>query len=206
MSEELFNILNEIRSVYLCTVKKLTDSLEEKDDYTKGHCERVTEYSLAIAKKMGLNKEELLGLEFAGLLHDIGKIGIPNDIINKEGILSNEEYAIIKKHPEIGYDLLKNISFLDTSNRVLLQHHERMDGKGYPYGLGADDIDKLAKILAVADAYDAMTTVRPYRMDVLSNEQAIAEFKRHKNTQFDEVVVDIFVDILSRGDIAPQMV
>lgn len=205
MSEELFNILSKIRAGYLCTVRKLADSLEEKDHYTKGHCERVTSYSLAIAKKMGLNEEELISLEFAGLLHDIGKVGIPSEIINKEGTLTNEEYAIIKKHPEIGYDLLKSMTFLDTSNRILLQHHERIDGKGYPYGLEADDIDKLAKILAVADAFDAMTTVRPYRMDTLSNEQAIIEFRRNKNTQFDEVVVDVLVDMLSKGDMIPQM-
>jgi putative nucleotidyltransferase with HDIG domain len=206
MSEELFNILSKIRASYLCTVRKLTDSLEEKDNYTKGHCERVTTYSLEIAKKMGMNEEELLILEFAGLLHDIGKLGIPSEIINKEGILTNEEFEIIKKHPEIGYDLLKNMTFLDTSNRILLQHHERIDGKGYPYGLESDDIDEMAKILAVADAFDAMTTVRPYRMNTLSNEQAIVEFKRNKNTQFDETVVDVFIDMLSKGDMVPQMI
>ncbi len=206
MSEELFNILSKIRATYLCTVKKLVDRLEEKDDYTKGHCERVTNYSLAIAKKMGLNEEELLSLEFAGLLHDIGKVGIPSEIIKKEGTLTNEEYEIIKKHPEIGYDLLKNMTFLDTSNKILLQHHERIDGRGYPYGLESDDIDKLAKILAVADAFDAMTTVRPYRIDTMSNEQAIVEFKRNRNTQFDEVIVDVLIDMLSKGDMLPQMI
>ncbi len=202
MSKELYNILNEIRSNFLCTVKDLANSLEEKDEYTKNHCERVTQYSLVIAKKMGLNEEELLCLEFAGMLHDIGKIGIPTEIINKQGTLTYEEYEVIKRHPEIGYDLLKNMAFLDSSNRVLLQHHERIDGKGYPYGLGAQEIDIMAKILAVADAYDAMTTVRPYRRDRLSKDQVIKEFVRHKNTQFDENVVDIFVDILSRGDLA----
>jgi putative nucleotidyltransferase with HDIG domain len=202
MSKELYNLLNQIRSNYLCTVKSLANSLEEKDQYTKNHCERVTEYSLVIAKKMGLNDEELLSLEFAGLLHDIGKIGIPDEIINKKGMLTYEEYEVIKRHPEMGYDLLKSMAFLDSSNRILLQHHERIDGKGYPYGLGDQEIDKLAKILAIADAYDAMTTVRPYRMDRLSREQVITEFVSHKNTQFDENIVDIFVDILSGGDIA----
>lgn len=199
MSEELFSILNEIRAGYLDAVIKLTDSLEKKDNYTKGHCERVTECSLAIAKKMGVNDEELLSLEFAGLLHDIGKVGIPSEIVNKKGMLTNEEYAIIKRHPEIGYDLLKSITFLDTSNKILLQHHERMDGKGYPYGLEANNIDKLAKILSVADAFDAMTTIRPYRMDVLSKDQAIVEFSRYKDTQFDGTVVDIFINMLSDG-------
>lgn len=202
MCEKLFNILGKIRASYICIVKELVDALEEKDDYTKGHCERVTKYSLAIAKKMGLNKEELLSLEFAGMLHDIGKVGIPKEIINKKGILTSEEYEIIKKHPVIGYELLQNMTFLDSINRILLQHHERVDGKGYPHGLAADEIDQLAKILAVADAYDAMTTVRPYRMEVLTDEQVIAEFERHKNTQFDENVVNVFVDMLSKGDIA----
>lgn len=154
MSKELYNVLNKIRANYLCTVRDLANSLDEKDEYTKNHCERVTEYSLVIAKKMGLNDEELLSLEFAGLLHDIGKVGIPSEIINKQGMLTFEEYEVIKRHPEIGYDLLKSMAFLDSSNRILLQHHERIDGEGYPYGLGAPKIDKLAKILAVADAYD----------------------------------------------------
>lgn len=202
MSEGLYNLLKKIRENYLCIVRKLANSLEEKDKYTRNHCERVTKYSLVIAKKMGLDEEELLGLEFAGLLHDIGKIGIPSEIINKQGRLTSEEYEVVKRHPELGYDMLKSMTFLDSSSKILLQHHERIDGKGYPYGLEADEIDKLAKILAVADAYDAMTTVRPYRMDKLTNEQAIIEFLRHKNKQFDEVVVDVFVDILSRGDLA----
>jgi len=202
MSEGLYNLLSKIRDNYLCIVRNLSNSLEEKDKYTRNHCERVTKYSLAIAKKMRLNEEELLGLEFAGLLHDIGKIGIPSEIINKEGMLTSEEYEVIKKHPELGYELLKSMTFLDSSSKILLQHHERIDGKGYPYGLEAHEIDKLAKILAVADAYDAMTTVRPYRMDKLTNEQAIVEFVRHKNTQFDEFVVDVFVDILSSGGMA----
>lgn len=202
MSKELYNLLNEIRSNYLYTVRKLADSLEEKDDYTKDHCDRVTKYSLIIAKKMGLNEEELLSLEFAGMLHDIGKVGIPSEIINKRGFLTGEEYEVIKRHPEIGFDLLKSMAFLDSSSRILLQHHERIDGKGYPYGLEADEIDQLAKILAIADAYDAMTTVRPYRMDRLTNEQVIGEFTRHKNTQFDEKIVEIFVDILSNGELA----
>jgi len=202
MGEELYNLLRRIREYYLCTVRNLSNSLEKKDKYTKHHCERVTKYSLAIAKKMGLNEEELLGLEFAGLLHDIGKIGIPSEIINKQGMLTEEEYKVVKKHPELGFDLLKNMTFLDSSSRILLQHHERVDGKGYPYGLEADEIDKLAKILAVADAYDAMTTVRPYRTGKLNNEQAIVEFERNKNTQFDEVVVNVFVNILLNGHLA----
>ena len=202
MSGELYNLLNRIRDNYLCTVRDLANSLEAKDKYTKNHCERVTQYSLTIAKRMGLNEEDLLDLEFAGLLHDIGKIGIPSEIINKEGLLTSEEYEVVKRHPELGYDLLKDMTFLDSSNKILLQHHERIDGKGYPYGLEADEIDKLAKILAVADAYDAMTTIRPYRMDKLTDEQAIVEFVKHRNTQFDETVVDVFVEILSSGDIA----
>lgn len=202
MSQELYNLLNEIRASYMTEVIDLANSIEEKDKYTRNHCERVTTYSLAIAKRMGLNKEDLLILEFAGMLHDIGKIGIPSEIINKQGILTNEEYEIIKKHPEIGFELLKDMSFLDTSNRVLLQHHERIDGTGYPYGLANGEIDRLAKILAVADAYDAMTTVRPYRVNRLSNEQAIMEFNKNKNTQFDEDIVDIFIDILNQGGIA----
>ena len=202
MSKELYNLLNKIRAKYLCVVRDLANSLEEKDLYTKNHCERVTQYSLILARKIGINEEELISLEFAGMLHDIGKIGIPSEIINKQGVLTGEEYEVIKRHPEIGYDLLKSMTFLDSSSRILLQHHERIDGKGYPYGLEAEEIDTLAKILAIADAYDAMTTVRPYRTDKLTNEQVIDEFTRHKNTQFDEKIVEVFIGMLSEGEIA----
>lgn len=197
MDNETNNSFNAVKSDCLLTVKKLASSLETKDNYTKNHCERVTRYSLAIAKKMELSQEEIKNLEFAGLLHDIGKIVIPDEIINKSGKLTEEEYCIIKKHPEIGHEILKDMDFLDLSSKVLLQHHERVDGKGYPYGLSGDRINKLSKILAVADAYDAMTSERPYRKKPFTKEQAIAEFNKNRNTQFDSEIVDIFIDILN---------
>jgi putative nucleotidyltransferase with HDIG domain len=178
------------------------DMIEIKsyDNYTYSHSLNVGILSAMLAGEIGISRNRLEDLALCALMHDIGKIGIPDEIINKEGILSNEEYEVIKRHPKLGYDLLKDMTFLDSSSKILLQHHERIDGKGYPYGLEAHEIDKLAKILAVADAYDAMTTIRPYRVDKLTDEQAIVEFASHKNTQFDEVVVDVFIDILLSGD------
>lgn len=196
MKKELCDSINTIKSNYLSIVMRLASSLETKDNYTKGHCERVTKYSLAIAKQMKLSNEELLNLEFAGLLHDIGKTIIPDEIINKNGVLTGEEYQIIKKHPEIGYEILKDVDFLTVSSKILLQHHERVDGNGYPYGLSGNKINKLAKILSVADAYDAMTTARPYRKDIFTKEQVVMEFKKHRNTQFDGEIVDVFIDML----------
>lgn len=199
MNEELYGMVDQIKANYLCTVRTLSNSLEAKDKYTKGHCERVTLYSVAIGKAMGLGGEDLLNLEFAGLLHDIGKIGIPNELINKEGTLTSEEYDIIKKHPQIGYDILKDVGFLEISKRVLLQHHERVDGKGYPSGLRRENIDMMARMLAAADAYDAMTSSRPYRSRALTKEEAVQELLRNRNTQFDEEVVDTFVELINKG-------
>jgi putative nucleotidyltransferase with HDIG domain len=198
MKKEPYDSFNAAKSDYLSVVMEIANSLETKDDYTKKHCERVTEYSLAIAKQMNLYDKELEDLEFAGLLHDIGKVVIPDSIINKSDKLTEEEYQIIKKHPEIGYDIVKDVDFLSASSEILLQHHERVDGKGYPYGLSGNKINRLARILAVADAYDAMTSERPYRRNAFTKEQAIVEFDKNRNTQFDSEVVDVFISVLSK--------
>ncbi|MFZ5354673.1 MAG: HD domain-containing phosphohydrolase [Bacillota bacterium] len=200
MNEELYNLLDELRENYLNTVRALAKSIEAKDHYTKGHCERVTSYAIKVGKKLGLTDPELNELEFACLLHDIGKIGIPDGILNKESKLTDEEFDIIKKHSEIGSDIIKDVEFLENSSKVLLQHHERVDGKGYPYGLKHNEILRMARILAVADAYDAMTSSRPYRKDVMTKEQAIEQFLANKNTQFDPEIVDEFIKILNEEE------
>ena len=196
MNKELSNILKEIRKNYLSTVRALASAIEANDKYTWGHCERVANISLAIAKEMGLDSKELNTLEFASILHDIGKIGISSSILNKEGRLTEEEFEIVKEHPGIGYEILSDVEFLYDSRKVLLQHHERIDGKGYPQRLYGDNIVQLAKIMAIADAYDAMTSSRPYRKIPLTKEQAIEELIRGKGTQFDEGIVDYFIDLL----------
>ena len=198
MNKELFNLLDKQKVSYISTVKALANAIEAKDKYTEGHCKRVTKYCLAIAKEMKLSDEDINNIHFASLLHDIGKIGIPSSIINKNGKLTEEEYKIIKRHPQIGYDILKNVEFLKISNEIILQHHERIDGKGYPNSLENGNITLLGKILAVADSYDAMTSSRPYRFVPLTMEQALLELENNIGTQFDDQVVEVFIKILMK--------
>jgi len=201
MNIELSNILEELRKNYLSTVRALASAIEANDKYTWGHCERVSNISIAIAKSMGVNTEDINTLEFAALLHDIGKLGISPEILNKKGKLTQEEFEIVKRHPGIGYEILSEVEFLYDSRKVLLQHHERIDGNGYPQGLYGDNIAFLAKIMAVADAYDAMTSSRPYREIPLTKEQAIEELIKGKGTQFDEEIVDSFIELLNDPDV-----
>jgi len=191
------NQLNRLRleKGYLDTIRALTLAVEAKDPYTRGHSDRVREYSVEIAKKLGLSKDEIKVLEYAGILHDIGKIGIPERIILKPSRLTEEEFAEIKKHPEIGERMVEHIEFLDTARPVIRHHHERFDGKGYPDGVGEEDIELGARIMAVADAFDAMTSSRPYR-GALSREEAIAELIRASGTQLDPHCVGAFLEVL----------
>lgn len=195
---ELTKMNEELRRSYLSTVQSLANAIEASDKYTRGHCERVCNISLAIARKMGLSQKDLNTLEFASILHDIGKLGIPSIVLNKEGKLTAEEFEMIKKHPIIGYEILSDVDFLYESRKILLQHHERIDGTGYPHGLKGDDISLLAKIISVADAYDAMTSSRPYRKVPLNEEQVKTELIMGKGTQFDPEVVDNFLELLNK--------
>ncbi len=198
--EELIKMNEEIRKNYLSTVQALANAIEASDKYTRGHCDRVSSISMTIARSMGVSSEELSKLEFASILHDIGKIGISSDLLNKEGRLTQDEYEMVKQHPQIGHDILSDVAFLNESRKILLQHHERIDGKGYPQGLKGDSIALLSKIISVADAYDAMTSSRPYRKTPLTKEQAIEEMLRAKGTQFDEKVIDCFVILLGASN------
>lgn len=196
MNEQLYSVLDELKINYLSTVRALANSIEASDKYTKGHCERVTQYALKIAEAMKFSVDDMLKLEFAGLLHDIGKIGIPSSVLNKVGKLDNEEFQLIKGHPTIGYDILKDIEFLKDSTAIMLEHHERIDGRGYPLGKTGEKLNTLSKILAAADSYDAMTSSRPYRTCPLTSDEAIEQLVRGKESQFDSKVVDIFIELL----------
>ncbi|MBF8984240.1 HD domain-containing protein [Lutibacter sp. B2] len=201
MNEELLSLLDEVRKNYLSTVNVLANSIEANDKYTHGHCDRVRNYSLIIAKELNMSQTKINVLEFSSILHDIGKIGIPSSIINKEGKLTDEEFKLIQQHPQIGYNILKDVGFLEESRNILRQHHERIDGKGYPLQLKGDEINILAKILMVTDAYDAMTSARPYRKAPLTTEQAITQLQLGKGTQFDEKIVDVFLDLLAKNQV-----
>lgn len=188
------------RTHYIEHAKSLLRFLDSKDEYTKGHCERVTEYTMAIGRAMDFDDIDIMHLELAGMLHDIGKLAVPDEIINKEGKLTEQEYEIIKIHPAAGYRMLQDISFLETCKSILLQHHERVDGKGYPLGLQDTQINLCSKIISVADAYDAMTSSRPYRKRGLSKEQAIEQLESCKGSQFDKNIVDVFIGLLKAAD------
>jgi putative nucleotidyltransferase with HDIG domain len=181
-----------VQTGYLETVMALSNSIEAKDSYTRGHCQRVMEVACEIANRIGCNEEEIETLKYAAILHDIGKIGIHAFILNKEGTLNDNEYSEIKKHPLIAYNILKDIKFLGKGLDAILQHHERYDGSGYPNGLKGKDISKLGKILCVADAYDAMTSDRPYRSS-MGDEAALREIEKCKYTQFDPEIADVFI-------------
>lgn len=199
LNKEMECLLQINQNSYFETVRALANAIEEKDSYTGGHCERVMEYSMIIAEAMGLSKEQLNDLKFGSILHDIGKIGISEVVLNKEGVLSEREYDQIKLHPIIGHRILENLHFLDKCKRIVSEHHEWVNGKGYPNGIAGDDIDLLARIVCVADAYDAMTTSRPYRKVALSKEKAIEELLAFRGRQFDERVVDVFVECLNNN-------
>lgn len=186
------NLYRDIRSSYFDTVRALVNALEAKDKYSKGHSERVTLLAMMIADEMGLEDDRKTALQHAGVLHDIGKIGISLSILNKDGKLTGEEYDLIKDHPLIGERILDPITFLKDVKTIVGDHHERFDGKGYPHQKCGDELSLEAKILAVADTFDALTSDRPYRK-ALPFEDAVAEIRRCSSTQFDPDVVSVFL-------------
>lgn len=189
-------LYKELHQSFLDTITALAKLIEAKDKYTSGHSQRVTEYSLLIAKKLNLSKKEIEMIKFCGLIHDIGKIGINESILQKPSKLTNDEYANIKTHPIIGENVVKHINFLREGLPIIRNHHERYDGKGYPDGLKGKEIPLLARIVAVADAFDAMTSERSYRK-AFSLQEAIKELKENAGTQFDPQIVKIFIDALN---------
>jgi putative nucleotidyltransferase with HDIG domain len=188
-------LLERIQRGYFSMVQSLIVAVESKDVYTKGHSERVTQYSLLIAEQMGLDMDQLEILQQAAVLHDIGKITIELSILNKPTALDKEEYDKIKDHPLTGFRILDPIDFNEKIKMCVLQHHERIDGLGYPNGFENPDILFEAKILAAADAFDAMTTKRPYR-NPLSIQEALLEMKRCSGSQFDPDVVEVLTRVV----------
>jgi response regulator RpfG family c-di-GMP phosphodiesterase len=195
-------LYEEQETTYLNTVQALVSAIEASDAYTRGHSERVTKFSIALAKKMGIVGEGLKHLEQAAVLHDIGKIGIDVGLLHKKEKLTSADIEVLKLHPSIGVRILEPIHFLGTVREIIEQHHERYDGNGYPNGLSGEDWRLEGKILAVCDTYDAMTSDRPYRK-ALSHEIAVQEIKDHSGTQFDPEVAAAFVELCSEGHL-PQ--
>ncbi|MGZ4106109.1 MAG: HD-GYP domain-containing protein [Tumebacillaceae bacterium] len=185
-------------------VKSLMITLQAKDRYTYEHSERVTDYSVKIAERMGFPEEKLQWIRYGAFLHDIGKIEIDREILTKPGRLSDEEYEVIKKHPVLGAQIVEPLDFLREALPIILYHHERIDGRGYPQGLKGDEIPIEALIVGVADAYDAMTSCRPYRSE-RDDERAVQELVRCAGTQFDVGVVQAFVKVIEEEKGRPML-
>ncbi|HXT62934.1 MAG TPA: HD domain-containing phosphohydrolase [Pyrinomonadaceae bacterium] len=188
---ELDQALGSLENAYRSTLQALTAALETRDAETHGHSERVVTFSLRLGREYGLNATEMKALEFGSLLHDIGKIGVPDAILRKPAKLTEEEWERMREHPLHGQQILRDINFLEGAARVVAQHHEKWDGSGYPLGLKAEEIDICARIFAVADAFDAITSDRVYRK-AQSYDAAARELDEWANRQFDPKVVEAF--------------
>ena len=187
----------EQQQAYDATVGALCQAVETKDLYTRGHSDRVSRGSVMIAREIGMRGDRVDALGYAGMLHDVGKLGVPTKVLQKTGTLTEEEYAAIQLHPMRGLDIVREIGFLDEALAGIMHHHERIDGRGYPMGLAGDEIPEFARVLAVADAFDAMTSTRSYR-GARRVEEAIAELRKWAGTQFDPAFVDAFVAAIKR--------
>lgn len=184
------------RDLYLKTITALTSAIDAKDTYTRNHSRNVARYAVVLGERLGLSSEELLNINYGAILHDIGKIGIPEVILNKPGRLGTDEFQLIKTHPTIGVNILAPIDFLGEAIDVVRHHHERYDGNGYPYGLKGESIPYAARIVGIADAWDAMTSHRSYR-HALTVEAAVRELQDGSGGQFDPVMVNVFIDIIT---------
>jgi HD domain len=187
----------EQQRAYEATVSALCQAVETKDFYTRGHSERVSRGSVMIASEIGMRTERVEAIRFAGMLHDVGKLGVPTEVLQKTGKLTDDEFAAIQLHPMRGLDIVRDIGFLDEAMAGIMHHHERIDGRGYPMGLAGDEIPEFARVLAVADAFDAMTSTRSYR-GARPVPEAIAELRKWAGTQFDPAFVDAFVAAVER--------
>jgi putative nucleotidyltransferase with HDIG domain len=188
---ELDEALDSLEDAYRTTLKALAHALETRDAETHGHSERVVTFSLRLGRELGLDKEQMRSLEFGSLLHDIGKIGVPDAILRKPAKLTEEEWVKMREHPLHGQQILRGIEFLEGAARVVAQHHEKWNGSGYPLGLRGEEIDLNARIFAVADAFDAMTSDRVYRAGK-PYEAAAEELEKFSGIQFDPKVVEAF--------------
>ena len=182
---------------YEATLRVLCQAVETKDFYTRGHSERVSRGSVMIARAIGMRPERVEAIRYAGMLHDVGKLGVPTKVLQKTGKLTEEEYAAIQLHPMRGLEIIKEIGFLDEALAGIMHHHERIDGCGYPMGLAGDEIPEFARVLAVADAFDCMTSTRSYR-GARSIAEAITELHNCSGTQFDPAFVDALVAAVER--------
>lgn len=195
LARRSFELYTKMRKVYLDTIRALAAAIDAKDPYTKGHSERVAETSIAVAQELNLSDRDIENIEYTALLHDIGKIGIADNILGKESKLTNKEFDKIKEHTVMGAKIIEPVDFLKNSYKAIYHHHEKYNGKGYPDGLKSEDIPLSARIIAVADAYDAMGSDRPYRKK-LNHNKILRELKEQSGKQFDPEVVKVLISVL----------
>lgn len=195
INTQLTDTYEKLEKAYLDSIQTLRYTVEAKDTYTRGHSDRVSAYSVLIGKYLNLSEKEIRDLEIGGLFHDIGKIGVPDSILRKESRLTDDEYSEIKNHPSIGAHILSSAEIFTDIIPIVKHHHEKYDGKGYPSQLKGEEIPYLARIAAIADTFDAMTSKRTYR-DALPIDTVLSEFERCKGTQFDPKLADVFLEIL----------
>ncbi|MGC0329618.1 putative nucleotidyltransferase with HDIG domain [Streptomyces sp. SAI-170] len=192
------------RAAHQATIRALVQAVDLKDGYTRGHSERVGRASMLIARELGMDDERVELLRFAGILHDVGKLGVPTRLLRKDGPLTPEERRVIELHPEYGHEIVRGISFLGEARAAVLHHHERLDGSGYPYGLVGDQIPEPARVVAVADAFDAMTSTRSYSR-ARPVQAALAELERCAGAQFDPRMVTALCRALRRDGWHPAV-
>jgi len=197
LARRSFELYTKMRKVYLDTIRALAAAIDAKDPYTKGHSERVAKIAVVLATELNLSDREIENIEYTALLHDIGKIGIDDRILGKSSKLSNEEFKKIKEHPIVGAKIIEPVDFLKNSYEVIYHHHERYDGDGYPDGLKEKDIPLCARIITVADAYDAMGSDRPYRKK-LNKDKIMQELKDQSGKQFDSEIVKALISIINK--------
>lgn len=185
------------KEAYDATIAALCQAVETKDYYTRGHCERVARVSVLVARELGMREDRINNLHYAGMLHDIGKLGVPTEVLQKTGSLTDEEFSAIRLHPTRGADIVREIEFLDEAQAGIVHHHERVDGRGYPAGLAGAEIPEFARVIGVADAFDSMTSTRSYR-SARTPEAAVEEIRRHSGTQFDPVMVEALIQAVGR--------
>ncbi len=186
--------LSDAESAFNATLISLSKAIDLRDKDTEGHCRRVVEYSLLMGRNLRFSQDEMVRLSHGALLHDIGKIGVPDAILMKPGPLTEEEWAIMRTHPELGFQMVSDVRQLERAREIILNHHERFDGRGYPRGLSGDAIPLPARVFSIADSFDAMISDRPYRKGLPLHE-ARAEVRRCAGTQFDPICVAAFDQI-----------
>jgi len=197
LARRSFELYTKMRKVYLDTIRALAAAIDAKDPHTKGHSERVAETSVALAQELNLTDKDIENIEYTALLHDIGKIGIADNILGKNSSLTDKEFDKIKEHPVMGAKIVEPVDFLKNSYEAIYHHHEKYNGAGYPDGLKEKDIPLLSRIIAVADAYDAMGSDRPYRKK-LSKDKILKELKDQAGKQFDPEIVKVLISVLDR--------